>query len=149
MRNKLYKNDIKVFSFINSEDCQTFDDLINFLKKNNLPVLERWTFNLMGKLNIIDAAVVINIGINKINTYGGSINGNIHHWKYFIKHMPLESLLKGISFESDDKHIYKTLSAKYYDLGWEYVQYMIASDTEIQNEKDLQSKMDNDFSPTV
>jgi len=149
MRNRLFKNDILVFSFINSEDCQTFDDLIKFLKENNLPVLERWGFYLIGKLNLINEKAITDININEIDTYGGLINVNIYHWKYYLKNMSLESLLMTVSSELEDNKICEALCNKYFNLGWEYVQYMVESDFENKKELELRFKKGKDDILTI
>lgn len=85
MRNPEYKDDQKVFEYINGADCQTYSDLTDFLVRNKLPIRERWAFYFFGKNNWINSDTIAQMEDKSYDSYGGYIDGNIYYWTEHLK----------------------------------------------------------------
>ncbi len=83
MRNKEYKDDQKVFRFINSNECLTLGCLFSFLKDNFLPVRERWVFYLLGKFNDINESVISLMEDREL--FGGYFCGETYFWSIYLE----------------------------------------------------------------
>ncbi len=84
MRNAEFKDDMAVFSFINSKNCKTYSSLKDFLYKNNLPIRARWAFYYFGKFNWIDTKLISEMSCDCWDSYGGYIFGEIYYWEEYL-----------------------------------------------------------------
>lgn len=83
MRNKEYKDDQRVFTFINSDRCKTLGCLYDFLKENKLPVRERWVFYLLGKFDYLDEESIFSMSDKEL--FGGYYSGEVFYWSIYLK----------------------------------------------------------------
>ena len=144
MRNKFYQNDIKVFSFINSDECKTFEDLKKYLINYHLPFLERWAFYFLGKRNSLSDKEISNLGEDNYISYGGFVKGELYHWNFFLNLKPskikdiymyyhphepgdIEILYSIRSFDEEELN-QSFLPEDQISLGWRYVQDAVRDD---------------------
>ena len=132
MRNIDYQDDQKVFRFINSESCNTYIDLSDFLKENNLPYRERWVFYFFGKTNLIDEKSIKNMSSKDQLCYGGLIEGEVLHWQnYFSQEYKTKDEIREELFKSGQNEYWPTaeeVNKIFLERGFSYVENRIEND---------------------
>ena len=117
--------------------------------KNNLPLLERWAFYLMGRLNTIDANTIENIYLNKGNSYGGLIKGEVYYWKDYLEN-PSDDLFFSFNprwrLENEGKEItVESLAIKFIEIGWEHVLNRVKNADYCESERSIDETMMSRF----
>jgi hypothetical protein len=136
MRNSTYKDDIKVFSFINSDECDTYDKFTKFLLGNALPLRERWVFYFFGKTKWLDSNAIGQMETQSFVEYGGFVSGEIYYWQKYLSDesedkQRIESDLKENGISITPELINKT----WIEAGWNYVDDQINAGIEEENNR--------------
>lgn len=139
MRNFDFEIDQEIFRFINSEYCSSYNVLLNYVRKRNLPLNERWVFYLLGKLNYINDQVIEGMSVKSYRTYGGVLFPEVKHWRRYLegefeeRKRIQEGLNAGTPYD-------ESVSYQYYAEGWEFVrdemEYDVDRDTDEWIERD-------------
>lgn len=139
-----YHEDQKVFKFINSDECQNFDDLHNFLGDNNLPWRTRWIYYFFGKKNWIDDETINNMGEPGHDNYGPYLYDTIYWWERFLAD---ENKIKNQIRDElkEEGKLVNSLEVQeiFIDRAWEYINNM--SDAARQDENDRLLREDREF----
>lgn len=129
-------DDQKVFTFINSNFCNFYDDLKNFLYENKLPIESRWAFYFFGKKQSISENVISSMEITSLDSYGGYINGEIYYWNYYLNsdyHFKerefIELKLINDGMEANEQNIQE----EYIRKGYIFVEESIKNDKECED----------------
>ena len=96
MRNSDFRDDIKVYTFVNSAHC-SYNEFRQFLILNALPLRERWAFYFFGKSRSLDNIAIGDMEIQGPRYYGGFVYGEIYYWQKYLR----DELETRQSIESD------------------------------------------------
>lgn len=123
--------DQTVFSYINSEACISFHDLIEFLQDNCFPLYERWAFYCLGKKEGLSDIQVDLMPQTATTMYGGLVYGEIFYWTNYLNHQ--DENLKACKEALGPylvKYTDETLYKRFVMLGWKYVEQEMRKDFE-------------------
>lgn len=141
--NKYWRSDQLVFTFINSEECTSFQSLVKFLIRNRYPLLERWAFYCLGKFKEVDSKAIQSISNDRETDYGGLIKGELYYWKEYLNFDSEELNEEFERFSQryntsdyEPKINMDALPEEHIMLGWYYVYKAIDHDIEAQRKED-------------
>lgn len=146
MRNKDFESDQLVFSFINSEQCCSYEDLRYFLISNDLPLLERWLFYFLGKKDEISKYTIEEM--KNESSFGGYVYGAAYYWKEYLSNEKQEkediiTELKNNREEITEDKVHKM----YLQNGWTYVDDNVNMESYIMGDDSITEEFtDNEVS---
>jgi len=82
--------------------------------------------------------MIENIYLNKGNSYGGYIKGEIYYWKCFLENPPLDDFYRSPRWrlENEGKEVTNdSLAIKFIEIGWEYVLERLENADYCENER--------------
>ncbi|UPQ79322.1 hypothetical protein M0M57_00440 [Flavobacterium azooxidireducens] len=136
MRNIEFKDDQKVFAFINSDICNSYQDLCDFLYDNLLPFRERWIFYLLGKLNLISDETISDIPDKSYTSYGGYIKGEVYYWKEYLENEYYEKNYIEEKLKLEGKEVTNEAILRIYlKRGFDFVDSKIENDINRESDK--------------
>lgn len=146
MKNLNQIDDQKVFTFINSNSCNFYEDLKNFLYENKLPIKSRWAFYFFGKKQSITENVISSMEIETFDSYGGYINGEIYYWDCYLNssyHFKEREFIQLKLIENGEEANEQNIQEEYIKQGYNFVEKSLKNDKECENYRWLEEYSNN------